>query len=121
MIGAFSCLISHYSNPRALLLALACIYLIVSLLAMFHMRWAVGTCVLVAFVLMIRWLPMVSVNIWMFFSGHELYQDSPATILIVLIYAIVFAVPATLLCILYLANRKKLWQIIRFGTAQSNA
>jgi hypothetical protein len=68
---------------------------------------------------MVLWLPMVAMNAFMFISGHELYKDSPATILIVLSYAIVFAMPATTLCVLYLVHRKNIWRLIRYGKEEA--
>lgn len=116
MAGAFLfLLIGLYSIPRAVIFALCIFFVVVSLLALLKNRWAIAISVLVAIILMLRWLPMVIINTWMFISGHELYQDSPATILVVLSYAIVFAIPSTILNILYFVNRKPIWQFVRHG------
>lgn len=95
------------------LLGLVVGYVVIAVFTLLGKRWAWGISVIVAFSLMIRWLPMVLINAWMFISGHELYQDSPATIFIVLLYAVLFAIPATFLCGLYIWQRKRIWQLIR--------
>jgi len=108
MTIAFSyLLIGAYSSLRAILVVLCICYIITAFNALFKKRWAVIISVLVAGLLMFRWLPMVVINIWMFSTGHPLYADSPGTILIVLINAILFAIPSTLLCVFYFVNRKK--------------
>lgn len=73
--------------------------------------WAIGICILIAFLSMIRWLPMVILNLGMFIGRHPLYLDSPATIFIVAIYACLFAFPPTALSIMYFAFRKELLQV----------
>ena len=120
MVGAFTYLylvLGRYSDSLAILLTLGVAYVGISFFALAGKRWAIVTSTIVAILLMIRWLPMVAINTWMFISGHELYRDSPATILVVLSYAVVFAIPSTILCCLYLAQRKQIWKILRYGEA----
>jgi hypothetical protein len=118
MVSAFAYLVhGRYSDPRAILLTLGVAYAVISFFALVGRRWAIGIPVIIAILLMIRWLPMVGINTWMFMSGHELYQDSPATILVVLSYAVVFAIPSTILCSLYLVQRKQIWGILRNGAS----
>jgi len=112
-------LFGKYSSPRAVFLALSVCFVIVAFQAISKNRWAVAISILVASLVMVRWLPMVVVNSWMFISGHELYQNSPATIFIVIINIIIFTAPSTALCISYFLNRKKLWQLIRYNKAWS--
>lgn len=50
--------------------------------------------------------PMVTMNIFMFITGHELYRDSPATIFIVGVVAILVTMPSFLVLILYWRNRQ---------------
>ncbi len=114
MASAFTYLVvGLYSKPRAILLIIGLCYIVVSIFALIGKRWAIGFSVLTAILLMLRWLPMVTINTWMFLSGHELYRDSPATILVVLSYALVFALPATVLCVLYIFQRKNVLRVIR--------
>ncbi len=47
--------------------------------------------------LLFMYLPPVFHNFAMFLTGHELYLDSPATVFIVLIYALVLVMPALLI------------------------
>jgi hypothetical protein len=118
MVSAFAYLVhGRYSDPRAILLTLGVAYAVISFFALVGKRWAIGISVIIAILLMIRWLPMVAINTWMFMSGHELYQDSPATILVVLSYGVVFAIPSTILCGLYLVQRKQIWGILRNGAS----
>lgn len=118
MLSAFAYLVhGRYSDPRAILLTLGVAYTVVSLFALVGKGWAIGISVIIAILLMIRWLPMVAINTWMFMSGHDLYRDSPATILVVFSYAVVFAIPSTILCGLYLVQRKQIWGILRNGTS----
>lgn len=112
-------LMGRYSISRAMLFALGVIFIVMSVFALYEKRWAIAACVLIAVILMLRWLPVAVINTWMFISGHELYQDSPATILVVLSYAIVFAIPATILSTLYMFNRKSIWPLIRYGKSSS--
>lgn len=109
----FFLLIGRYSNSRAVLLAIAFGYTFISFYTLAGRRWAIVVSIIAAILLMVRWLPMVAVNIWMFITGHPLYQDSPGTIFIVAIYAVIFAIPSTLLCGLYLAQRRTVWKLLR--------
>jgi len=114
MVIAFaSLLFGEYSHAKAILFGLGLVYFALAILAFRGNRWAIILSVLTAFLLMLRWLPMVLVNAWMFKTGHPLYLDSPGTILIVISYTVVFAVPATLLSILYSFQYKKLLKLFR--------
>jgi len=109
MVIAFaSLLFGEYSHAKAMIFSLGLVYFALAILAFRGNRWAIILSVLTAFLLMLRWLPMVLVNAWMFITGHPLYLDSPGTILIVILYAAVFAMPATLLSVLYGIQYKKL-------------
>ena len=112
-------LAGRYSETRALTFGISIAFFVVALLTLSQYRWAailsVGTAFLVAF----RYLPMVMVNALMFVSGHELYRDSPATVFVVLIYAFVFAIPSTVLCLLYIFNYRRFWILVRRGDAHA--
>ncbi|MGH8243648.1 MAG: hypothetical protein ACRETY_09890 [Steroidobacteraceae bacterium] len=105
--------IGSYNNTKGTLLAAAVAFVVTSRVALRNRRWAICLAVFIAMLVMVWWLPMVIVNIWMFLSGHELFKDSPATIFIVLVGAILFAIPATILCVLYVLNRNELLLLLR--------
>lgn len=107
--------LGRYSFLRGVMIALAVIYAIIAILALRQRRWAIVASVIVAAILMIRWLPMVAVNFLMFITRNELYRGSPATILVVAAYALVFAFPATLLCTLFFVKRRDLRLMLQSG------
>lgn len=49
--------------------------------------------------------PMVLFNAYAFLVGHSLYQDSPATILVVAIIAVFVTIPAFFVVVAYWKNR----------------
>jgi hypothetical protein len=80
LLAAFAYLaVGRYSPTRGVMVALSVAYAIIGILALRRQRWAVAVSVGVAILIMIRWLPMVVVNFWMFAASHDLYRDSPAT------------------------------------------
>jgi hypothetical protein len=89
------------SSPRFVVLTLTIAYVGISMAAFRLKRWSLTAVILVALLLTIRWLPMVIINFWMFFTRHPLYTDAPATIIIVAINALLFALPGLLLVSLY--------------------
>jgi hypothetical protein len=122
MLAAFGYLaVGGYTNVRGALLALAAAYVIASVFALRGSRWAVAISVAASALLTLRWLPVVVMNTWMFISGHELYQDSPGTIFIVASYAIVFAIPSTMILALFILKRKELWLSFRSQLPVSDA
>lgn len=122
MLSAFVYLaVSGYNSTRGALLVAATAYVASSIAALRGYRWAVVLAVVVSTLLLIRWLPMVVVNFWMFISGHELYQDSPATIFIVAAYAVVFAIPSVAVCTLLALSRKELWFMLSRSTRGADA
>lgn len=113
MTVAFSyLLIGSYSHIRAAIVFLCIGYVIIAFQAFFKKRWALLISLLVVVLVLLRWLPMVILNFWMFYSEDALYVDSPATIFIVLIYTVLWVLPATILCLLYLYNWRTVWQLI---------
>ncbi|MGB7325087.1 MAG: hypothetical protein WBD31_09460 [Rubripirellula sp.] len=89
------------------------VYFVASLVCFANSRlgWVVAL-VVPAFPLL-RWTPMVAVNFWMFFTGHELYRDSPATIFIVAINAIMFVLPGLLIYLCLFVDRKRFLVLMR--------
>jgi hypothetical protein len=59
---------------------------------------------------------VVSLNMAMFVFGHELYRDSPGTILVVFIYAAIFIAPSAFICGMIYADRLALKKVLGFAT-----
>lgn len=89
------------SVPRAVIVLVLSIFIAVAFFAVYGNRWALILSIGVAVTLFILWSPIIIVNFWMFFTNHPLYLDSPLTIVIAGIYAILFAIPSTLLVMLF--------------------
>src|SRR5688572_14654652 len=113
MLCAFTVLyVGGPNSARETLILLSVAYVAVATVARRHKRWAVATSVVVAALVTLRWAPMVGYNWWMFFGGHELYLDSPGTIIIVAIYSLLLALPATGLLVGYVANGRALLTLV---------
>ena len=118
MAMAFAALfIGSASSPRFVVLTLTIAYVGISTAAFRLKRWSLTAVILVAVLLTIRWLPMVIINFWMFFTRHPLYTDSPATIIIVAINALLFALPGLLLVSLYSLQ----WRSVRLALQRPRA
>lgn len=98
--------------PRAIVLLAAVGYLVASRIALRRNRFAVAVAIVTAAWFAIRWVPMVGMNAWMFATDHMLYRDSPATILVVAIYAGLFALPGFSLTLLYLLQLRKVRAVL---------
>ena len=81
-------------------------YAAVAFAAVEEKRWAFVICFLVAVGLLVFWLPWVVLNFHAFVTDDPLYQDSPGTILVVAVNALIFCLPALMLVVAY---------ILRFG------
>jgi hypothetical protein len=105
MLAAFSLLaVLGPSWARAIVFAITLAYVGISVAALRRKAWAVFIAIGVAAILLARWLPMVVVNLRMYFEDHPVYIDSPGTILVVAIYSLLFALPALILLLLYLVQ-----------------
>ena len=100
------------SIPRLIVFVAALGYVGVSLAALHRSGWALLASVGVAAVLLARELPMVFVNFRMYIDDHSLYLDSPGTILIVAINALLFVIPALMLLILYVVQWRKVVALV---------
>jgi hypothetical protein len=121
MLLAFIALVIGGSNlPRVVLLVLATAYVWLALQARLRKPWAVGVSICIAVALMFRWLPMVVVNFLMFYAEDPLYLDSPATILVVITYAVLFALPATVLVLAYGLQWRSLARIFQLPRRASD-
>jgi len=81
----------------------------------YRWAWIISIAFLASYWLLYGWVGWANfvVNAKMFFTGHELYQDSPGTILAVLIRAIFGIVPATCLLILGVISGDRIVRILR--------
>ena len=79
-------------------------YLIVACFAMAHRRWAIGTVVVTVSLTALVTGVFTVINVAMFLLGHELYRDSPGTIVVVAINAAVFTAPALVILSLFVAH-----------------
>ena len=93
------------------------IYVVASCAIFMDYRWSwiLSIAFLAGYWFLHGWMALVNfaVNVWMFFSGHELYKDSPATIIIVFLSAIFGIFPATCLLVLGALARKRIISILR--------
>lgn len=111
LVALFSLMLAgSFSNSRLLLLAFWAFYLVLATIALRKNKWAVLACALISFAVAIRWVPMVVVNLYAFGQSDPLYVDSPATIFIVYLYALVFAIPAGTITPLLAIQAKRLFQ-----------
>ncbi len=105
MIAAHGSLaFGNYSNSRALVLSLSIAYVVIAFIAFKKRIWARIICFIVAAFLMLRWLPMVSINFWLYFNDAPIYTNSPDAILIVVIISMVYAIPATIVALSLLVH-----------------
>jgi hypothetical protein len=76
-------------------------------------RWALAVSFLVATGLLAFWLPWVVLNLHAFITDDPLYLNSPGTILVVAVNALIFCVPALLVVLAYTWRVRVLLQHIR--------
>jgi hypothetical protein len=100
-------------SARLIIFLISVAYIYVAYQAISYKRWAVIIVTISILLLLIRWLPMVLVNFYMFFTGAELYLDSPATILVVIPLALLFALPSLLLFCWFCIKYKKYVEILK--------
>lgn len=88
---------------------MACVlYCIVSIRAYMQERWSVAAVLFFIILCMLYWLPMVASNFYIFYSGSNVFYDSPGTILVVGIFAILFAFPSSFLFLYFICKYKNL-------------
>ena len=97
---------------RLAFLAVACVYLLACIAALQSSRVAWIISILVPIVICALWLPMVVVNLVAYAKGDPRYRDSPATIVVVAVEAVIFAAPALLLAILFWRQRAVLTALV---------
>lgn len=108
-------LVSHPKAGNILLVLIAGGYVYVAALAVRGERWAIILSVIAAILTFVRWTPMVIVNVVAFVLGHELYRDSPGTIIVVIPLAIMFMLPSIFFCWQYYLHRAEIKKMLRSG------
>lgn len=79
--------------------------------------WVVSVLFLAGYWVLFGWIGWVNfvVNVAMFVSGHELYQDSPMTIVVVFFRALFGIVPGTILLCLGILSRRHIVNVLTAG------
>ena len=72
-------------------------------------RWCAHLAVLPPLLVFLLSAPLVLYNVWAFAVGDALYQDSPATILVVGIFAVGFSLPSALVLGAYWQHRRNVF------------
>jgi hypothetical protein len=67
--------------------------------------WSIRVSIIPPAIIFLLSAPMVLYNCYAFITGHTLYKDSPATIFVVAIYAIIFTLPSFLVLMAYWRHR----------------
>lgn len=92
-----------------IVLGLALLHLGVSILAVRRNRIALRLVIVAPVLAILRWLPVVVINWWMYEAGDPLFQDSPGVNIIVVLIAIVFVIPPGIFCAMYFKHRRAIW------------
>ncbi len=101
-------------------LLLTVVYLSACIRAWGSSRIAWVIALVVPVVICARWLPMVAINLFAFVRDDPLYLDSPGTIFIVAIYALLLVIPSLVLLVLFWLKRAALQALFdthRLGAA----
>ena len=79
--------------------------------------WIISIAFLAGYWVLRGWIAWANfvVNFYMFFTGHELYRDSPLTIMVVAIRALFGILPATCLLILGMISSRHILTILKGG------
>lgn len=95
------------------LVIISILYLAAAIACLTNCRIGWMIAIVIPILPLVRWTPMVFVNFWMFFNGHELYQDSPATIVIVAMNGFMFVLPGVLIYLCLALDNKRLLTALR--------
>ena len=108
---------NEFSLVVGLYLVSFIVYAMASVGIFLDLRWAwiLSVAFLASYWILSGWIGLVNfvVNSYMFFSGHELYRDSPLTIVIVLANALFGIIPAGILLILGVICRRHILEALR--------
>ncbi len=106
-----------FTWPGLLYLAAFAMFGVASLGIYADHRWAwiISIAFLAVYWVLRGWMAWANfvVNFYMFFTGHELYRDSPLTITVVVTYALFGIFPATCLLILGMISSRHILTILR--------
>ncbi len=105
--------ITSFPSAWAAVFGVALGFAAASFAALRHQAWALGVVIGGALAMALRWTPMVLLNAWAFAQGDPRYGDSPGTILVVVIYAVLFAIPGCLLVFGYAMHGRAILGLIR--------
>jgi hypothetical protein len=92
--------------------AISVAYLAATIVCFFNNRMAWYVAIALPILPLLRWVPMVCLNVFMFSTGHELYRDSPATIVVVAMNAMQFVTPAVVIYFCLFLDRKRLMAVL---------
>jgi len=109
------------SGPRAVYLVSLSAFVVTAIYALLGKPWALLTSMGAAFFLLMYWLPTTLVNFWFFLVGDPLYLDSPGTMLVVAVNAILFVIPATTLLVLFALQRRQVKALLLLRAQEINA
>jgi hypothetical protein len=88
----------------------AILYFAIAYAALNSKKWAILICIAFSSIQLIYWSPTIFINLWLFATQAPLYQESPATILIVFFEILLFFIPAAILTGTYCYHGKELLQ-----------
>jgi hypothetical protein len=113
LLGAFAlrCVLSPTKG-----VVLACLFLAVcfalALMTYRDIKAAWMLCLSIAGLAFLRFVPMVAYNVYLFVKQDPRYVDSPGTIFIVLVNAVLFVLPAMIVLILAIVHRRSVGRIL---------
>ncbi len=105
VISVSAFLLVAYKHTQKFFTLIALLYFLATVGLFFNKRLAWFLSILCPILIFLYCGTLVSYNFLMFFAGHELYKDSPATIFIVAIYGLFTAVPSGIMLFLFWLNR----------------
>ena len=113
--------IGGFNHLRGVVIGLF-VYAIVAVLALRYQRWAVAASIVVAFFVTVRFLPFFAEHFWYFLSRPDreypsLFPDWVTASCTVTLLGLVTALPAAVLCSLYLVKLRDVRAVLRFGRA----
>jgi len=117
-------IIVGFTNSRGVVIAVSAAYVIVAVLALRLQRWAVAVSIVAAIFVTVRFLPFFAEHVWYFFSHPDravpvLFHDWLVAFCTATVLGLVTAVPAAVLCSLYLLRLRDIRSVLRFGRASA--
>ena len=92
---------------RGLWWAAASGFVVIGLMAHRRRRWALVASGVVSVAALGYWSPFVAVNAYLYATGDPVYLDSPGTILVVALDAVLFVIPSAVVLSLWFLRWKK--------------